>query len=495
MPRIRTVALQGMFWLGGQRIGVRILDQVFTIVLVRILTPRDFGLVALASVLTGVFSVFTFSGLAAAIVQRREIDDEYLSTAFWANVAVGLVLFGVSAASSRFYGVFVREPLAGTLVIVLSLRFVIDAAATTQAALISRRMQYRALALRPLMGALVGGVIGVVMAFKGLGVWSLVGQMLGAGVAGAIALHYGAKWTPRLYFSWRKLRELWSFGGPILMARLFGYGIRNTDNLLVGRYLGSVALGFYALAYTVFLVPMVDIGFPMRQVMFSALSRIQEDANRLKQSFLLATGYVTMIALPVMVGLSIVAALMVEIVFGAKWLPAAPVMSILALAGFLQLMLDLGPSGLQAVGRADLHMRLAFFSLLLYVPAFAVGLRWGITGVAVGYLIATAILAPIQWRYVAPVLGVTVRELWAVIYPSVVGCAVMAAAVTSVKWVLADAGAPKIVSLVILVILGVAVYGAMTWTIQRQAVLKLVRMVSEIRTAPVGSRLRKAEGS
>ncbi len=493
MPRLRTVAIQGMLWLGGQRIGVRIIDQLFTIVLVRLLAPRDFGLLAMASVFSGILTLFALSGITGAIVQRKEIDDEYISTAFWANFATGCLLFCAAAVGSRFFGAFLREPLAGTIVIVLSLRFVFDGIASTQAAIITRRLQYRALSLRPLFGTLAGGIIGLVMAYRGMGVWALVGQTLAASVVGAIALQVVGGFWPRFVFSRAKFKDIWSFGGPLMLARLFGYAVRNTDNLLIGRFLGSAALGTYALAYAVFLLPIVDIGFPMSQVMFATLARMQDDADRLKRGFLLATRYITMIALPMMVGLSIVAPLMVDLVFGAKWQAAAPVMRLLALGGFLQLMMALGPSALQAVGRTDLHMRWAFLSLVLYLPAFAIGLRWGINGVAAGYLVATAILAPVQWGFVARVMGVRVRELWEAINPSVVGCAVMTVVVLLAHVLLGDLHTPRVVVLVALVLIGAGAYGAVMWTMQRQAVLRLVRMVGELRPAPARSRLRKAE--
>ncbi len=492
-PRLRTLTIQGMLWMSGQRIGGRLVDQLFTIIMVRLLAPRDFGLLAMAVVFTGFLSLFAHSGISGAIVQRREVDDEYLSTAFWANIAIGFTLLIVAVGASRFVAVFLREPLAATVIVALSARLIFDAAASAQAALISRRLQYRALSLRPLFATFVGGSLGAVMAFAGMGVWSLVAQQLAASVAGAAALFYAGGFRPRLIFSWRHFRDIWSFGGPVLMSRLFGYAVRNTDNLLIGRYLGSGALGFYALAYSAFLVPVVDVGFPMTQVLFSALSRLQHDADRLKRSFLLATQYITTIALPMMVGLSLVAPLLVGVVFGARWLPAGSVMSLLALAGFLQLMTALGPSALQAVGRTDLHMRWALLSVILYLPAFAIGLRWGIIGVATGYLIATMVLTPIQWGFVARVMNVTVRELWMAVFPSIAGCAVMTALVLPARLTLLTSGVPKTVTLTLLVLLGVVAYGGMMWIVQRDAIVKMVKMLREMRAAPPAPRLRKAE--
>ncbi len=490
---LRPAAIRGLLWLGSQRIGSRILDQVFSVILFRVLLPRDFGLIAMASIFTGILGIFTQMGISSAIIQRRELDDEYLSTAFWANVSVGLVLFVGAVASSKLLGAFLREPLAGTFVIFLSFRFVIEATAVNQLALISRRLHYHTLSVRSWVATIVGGLIGVGMAFAGFGAWSLIGQTLAVSLTGTLAMYQATGWRPKFVFSWRKFVDLFSFSGPLLLSRIFGFSVRNVDNLLIGRYLGSVALGFYALAYSVFMIPVIDIGFPVSQVLFSSLSRLQDDTDRLKGGFLLATKYVTMIALPMMVGIALVAPLFVEVVFGAKWLPSAPVMSILALAGFFQLMASLGPSGLQAMGRTDLQMRWSLLGALLYPPAFALGLRWGIVGVAMAYLTMTAVLTPVQYGFVARVIGVTAREMWTAEYPIVLGCAVLAAVVGPVKWVLIDMGAPKILALVFLIVLGAIVYGIVMWSIQRQAIVRLWQILRETRSAPRARPLQQAE--
>lgn len=495
MQRLRTTAVRGLLWLGGEQIGRRVIDHVFTIILARLLLPKDFGILALAAVFTALLRNFADLGLGASIVQRREVDEEYLSTAFWANLAAGGILTAIAAAVAGPLARMLREPAVGPVLVFLSFRFIITAGSATQYAMISRRMNYRALALRDVTASIVGGLIGVGMAYRGLGVWSLVGQLLATTVITTVLLYRATGWRPTFHFSWAKLFDLWSFGGKLQLSRLFNNLVRQMDNLLIGRYLGSTALGFYGLAYTMYMVPLNDLGL-INAVMFSGFSRIQDDKDRLKRGFLLATRYVTMLALPMMVGLSLVAPLLVSVLFGEKWMPAAPVMRLLALAGFLQLMISLGPTALQAVGRADLRLQLSVLSVLLYLPAFGVGLRWGIVGVATGYLAATAILTPILYRLVARVMGVEIREMWEAIAPSIFGCLVMAGVVAPAAWVLRDVpGLPAAVALVFLMVLGVVVYSAVGWIIQREAILGLVRVLRDAIPTSGGQRLRRAEGT
>lgn len=477
--RLDTASVRGAFWLASDQLGSRVIDMAFAIVLARLLFPDDFGLFAMASTSTAFFRLYANMGLGAAIIQRREVDDEYLSTAFWTQLGSGVLLFALVAVLGQAMGTFLRDPRVGLLTLVLSSRFIIAAGGATQVAMMSRRMNFRALVLRSMVSTAVAGVVGVALAASGKGVWSLMGQELVRVVINTALLYRATGWRPRLYFSWHRFLDLWSFGGPVMLARLCNYLVRHMDNVLIGRYLGPVALGYYAFGFTIFAAPLNDMGAIVHRVMFSALSRLHGDEDRFRRGFLLAMRYVTMIMMPAMVGLVLVATPLVTVVFGSKWQPSGPVISILALGGFIGMLTSLGPSGLQASGRPDLHLWRSVLSVVVFIPAFAAGLRWGITGVAMGYLVATIALSPVGYRLVLVATGVTMAEMWKAVYPGVVGALVMAAAVASARWMMEAAELPAIVVLVSLVVLGIAAYGAALWLFQRQAVLELIRVLRD----------------
>ena len=477
--RIRSAAIRGVFWVSGERVTTRIVDQIFTLVLARILSPSDFGLVALAVVFTGFLQSFSQMGLGAAIIQRKEIDEGHLSSAFWAQMSVAVLLVLVAAAGSGLFSTFTREPTVGTVALILSLGFMLTAGSAIQIAVISRVMEYRRLVVRTFIATFVGGVVGVLMAWSKMGVWSLAGQMLTVSGITTALLYRSASWRPRFYFSWPKFRELWAFGMPLVVARLLTFFIRYSDNLLIGRYLGASALGYYSVAYTLFTAPFTDLIVLGNQVMTSALSRLQGAADQFKTAFLTATRYVALVALPAVLGMALLARLQIKAMFGAGWLPASPVLSILAVAGFISLMLALGPSALQAAGHSRLQLRWTTISLFVYIPAFVIGLRWQIIGVAAGYLVATVLLTPILYRYVARVTGVTLRELANALWPALAGCAVMVVVVAVAEQVLVNTVGPRIPTLVALIIIGVLVYAATIWFVRRDVVHELLGLLRE----------------
>ena len=478
-PRLRATAMRGMVWLGGQRVAARALDQLVTIILVRLLLPRDYGLLAMAWIVVGFLELFIEVSGGTAIIQRRDVDDEYLSTAFWTSLAVGVILFTIAIASAPVVGAFIAQPLASTILLVLSSRLIITSTWATHVALATRRMKYLALALTDAAAVVIAGLTGIGLALAGMGVWSLVGRALAGSATATVGYYLGTRWKPARRFSWTKFKDLWSFSTPLTLSGLFSYLVRNLDNLLVGRFLGPAALGYYALGYTASRIPLQDVATPLHQVMLSAFSRVQDDPTRLRRGFLVATQYVAIIALPVMTGLALVASPLVEVVFGDKWLPSVPVIRLLALAGTLQLVTKLWFSGILAAGRTDLQLRWTFLSVLLYLPAFAVGLRWGIVGVATGYLAATAILVPVQYRFVARVLGVTKRDVWSAVKTSLTGCAVMAGTVALTGRALDVAGVPRLLNLMLVIAVGAAVYSAVMILAERRIVLTLFTMIRE----------------
>ncbi len=483
---LRDQAVGGMLWLGLGRVGSHLLDQVFAIILARLLLPQDFGIIALASVFTGFFTLFADMGLSAAIVQRRQIDDEYISTAFWGNVTVGVVLALLTFLGQEIIAGIAREPTVPIVLLVLSARFLLVGASVTQMAILSRGMRWRSVSGRYLIAVSAGGLCGVALALQGYGVWSLVGQTLTMTTVNTVLLWRGVRWRPRLVFSWEDFRDLWSFGGRILGSKLLSYGMRSVDNLLVGRYLGALALGFYALAYSVLLLPLTEINVVVNRVAFAAVSRLDDDRDRLRRGFLMATRYVGLISVPIMAGMSVIAPTFVDVLFGPKWHPAAPVIRILMVGGIAKVLSSFWSGVLQASGRPEVYLRWSAVALLVSVPAYAVGLRWGIIGVAWGYVIATYLLIPLLYRAVARVVGVTVKEYLGAIAGVMAAAGVMVAGTLLLGQWLDALQVRPVLRLLALILSGGILYGGAIYAVHRQIVTEFRVLVRNAHRVPGG---------
>lgn len=481
---LKEQAVSGMLWLAGSRVSTQFLDQVFTIVLVRLLAPRDFGLVAMAAVFTSLLNVFADMGLARAIVQREKIDEGYLSTAFWGNVVSGFMLCGLALAGAgpvaRLYG----DPTAGAILAALSVRFLLAGGSATHAAVLTRQMKFSALTTRAVASTIVGGVVGVALALTGAGVWSLVGQALATHLSRAVLLWAVTSWRPHWLFSWEKARDLWSFGGRLLGARVFSHVVKQFDNFLIGRMLGPAVLGYYAFAYGLFLAPLIDISQIVSRVTLPAFSRLQHDIARLRRGFIETSTYVSLFAFPMLVGFFLVAPDLVAVIFGAKWLPAVPALQLLLAAGLLQSHTTIWQSVFQALNKPNWVLLWSFVSACIYVPAFALGIRWGIAGVAAGYLASTLVLVPVQLRLVQSLLRFSAREYLGAVQPVVLASMAMGGCVFVSQTWLTGLGAVPALRLAGAVVVGAVSYLVAIMTLDREVVGELVKLLRGLRRPP-----------
>ena len=447
----------------------KVVSQVFrqlsrvavVVVLARLLTPSDYGLAAMVLVFSSLILIFADLALGAALVQRRELSELDRSTVFWTSVLTGTAFTLLGVAASWPLAAFYGEPEVQPLFAVLSLSFIVTALGTTQSALLNREMRFKNLELRMMAGTLVGGTAGIAVAWAGFGAWAIIVQQLAIALTSTTLLWVASPWRPRLLFSTASFRALASFSGNVFGTRLLFYANRNLDNLLIGRFLGPAALGAYALAYNVMLMPLSRIAQPIVEVLFPAMSRIQEDRPRMAAMWLRANRMIGAVTIPAMVGLMIVAPEFVLVLFGERWEAATPVIQILAWVGLLQSLQRLNSSVLLACDRTGTLFRYSIVVLVASVIAFGAGLNWGIVGIAAGYAISSTLIEPYYAWLTARVLHVPVLTFARAFTGIVQATLGMAAVVLSTDlWLLPD-GLGAGARLAILVLVGVASYLAL----------------------------------
>jgi O-antigen/teichoic acid export membrane protein len=370
---------------------------IFGIGLARLLTPREYGLAGMALVFSSLVLTFSDFSMGAALVQRKQITEADRSTVFWTSTAVGVLLVAAGVALSGPLASFYNQPEVRPLFAVVSISFLLVALQTTQASLLQREMRFRVITMRVAAGNVIGGIAGITAAALGAGAWAIIASQLFTSATSTLLLWTFSSWRPKLVFSLRSLRELGGFGLNLFGARSLNYLNRNADNILVGRFLGSAPLGAYSVAYNIMLLPLGQLIIPIQDVLYPAYSHWQEDRDRLAAAWLRVVRMVAALVCPMMVGVAIVSDDFVRVVLGERWLVAAPVLRILAPVALLQSLSALGERLLTAVDRTRLIFRFTALECALTVPAFAVGLHWGILGVAACYAIVTT---PLQVVYI-----------------------------------------------------------------------------------------------
>jgi O-antigen/teichoic acid export membrane protein len=447
-------------------LGWKLLSVVFgqgsqtlvAILLAHLLLPRDFGIAGMALAFSGLVQVFTDVSLGAALVQRKLLTERDRSTVFWTTVLGGVACTLAGVAVSPFVADFFSTPEVAPLFAAVSVGFTLTALGQTQNALLTREMSFRSLELRQIAATIIGAGVAVALALAGLGPWAIISQSLCTYGASTILLWTLSPWRPQFVFSLESFRTLGSFGLKTLLSKLLLYVNLNGDNLLIGRYLGSEALGVYAVAYNVMLLPMAQIVSPIRDVFYAGFARLQNDPRRLGDVWLRVNRLASSLLVPAFLGLAVVAPDFVPVALGKNWHAAIPVLQLLCLAGIAQSLQAFNGNVYQARGLPGLFLRFMVFSTGVTFSAFVLGLHWGVTGVAGSFAVARAIvLFPNTWLTCRVTELSVVRVLRS--YLEIGWMAgVMGAVVYASRVGLVDAGVPAGLRLLLLTILGASVY-------------------------------------
>ncbi len=381
MSDLHGRTLSGISWLTFGQMTKHALQFVLGIILARLLTPHEFGLVGLVMVFIGFAGLFSELGFGAALIQRKEIDERHWSSVFWVNIAAGFALTGLFMAIAPLVGQFYDEPILAPLTTLFAVSFAVGSLSMVPIAKLTRDMDFRALALIETTAAVLSGILAVVLALVGFGVWSLVWRTIAVTTLTAVGMWWVTRWRPRWMFDPRAVRELLGFSSNLLGYRAINYWVQNGNDLIIGRFLGTSALGIYSRAYLVLLLPLNEVVRILGRVMFPALSRLQHDVTRVRESYLHAVAMLSVFLFPAMLGLSAVSGDFVLALYGPRWEEVIPILGILSVLAVPQSLVATAGWIFQSQGRTDWIFRWGI------VSAGATMLSIGI-GISIGNLLA-----------------------------------------------------------------------------------------------------------
>ena len=473
MTGTRERIVSGLRWTSIAQFG-RVASQVMTVVVLgRLLPAEDFGLFAMALVVTGFAGLFRDLGTMAAIIQRRELTPVLLDSIFWLNLAFGLGVAAVLMLASPFISAGFSEPRLSTILVILVGAFPLTALGVVQQGLLERDSRFRLMARIELSAAIAGAIAAIVSAWAGLGAYSLVVQTLVTAGLITAQLWSASEWRPSYRFDQGEVRSLIDFSGNLVGFNVFNYFARNADNLIIGRWLGAADLGYYSMAYKLMLLPMQNVAVVVTRALMPALSRLQEDDARLGEAYLKATVAVVFLAAPLMLGLFVVREPFVRAILGPHWAPVADLLGWLAPVGLFQSVGTTVGVLYQAKGATRLMFRWGVAAGVFVVLGFVIGLQWGLTGVAAAYLVAMLILAYPSLRIPLTLVGLGVGELARRMMPTVLCAVVMAGVVLVASTFLPVAQGPGTVRFIILVWVGIVAYILATAVFNRRLAMTL----------------------
>lgn len=363
------------------------------VVMARLLVPEDFGLVGMITACTGFLGLFRDAGLSMATVQRASITRAQTSMLFWINLAVGGLLAVLSAAIAPILVAFYHEPRLLWATIVLGLSFVFNGAAAQHRAVLQRDMRFAVLAFVDIVALLVSIAVGVGIAIAGQGYWALVGMTLSVHAVSFVGVWIAGAWVPDLPRRGAQVWSMLSYGGTVTLNSVIVYLAYNTDKVLLGRFWGAATLGIYGRAYQLINLPTENLNTTIGQVAFPALSRLQNNPERLRNYFLKGYGLFLSLVMPITLGCGLFADDIIRVFLGAKWDAAVPVFRLLAPTIFTFALINPLAWLLLATGRAKRSLMISLVLAPVVMLSYAAGLRFGPNGVAAGFSAGTMLLA------------------------------------------------------------------------------------------------------
>jgi PST family polysaccharide transporter len=355
------------------------------IVLARLITPDDFGLVAMVTSISGFLLIFGRLGLTDATVQHPEINHKQISTLFWINAAFGialmLLLMGVSPLIAWLYG----KPQLTLITIVISFSFIFPGLRTQHMALLKRNMQFYKFAANEIAGTIISVIIAIIVGLMGMGYWALVARRLTYGISSTMGAWIFCKWRPGSPAFGTGVRPMLKFGMNILGNYTVNYFSRNLDKTLIGWQNGAQALGYYSNAYNLFAAPVTQVSMPLTNVAVSTLSRLCNEPEKYRRYYLKALSMLALIGMPMSAFLTVMSHDVILLLLGPQWTKAAEIFSIFGFGIGIQILYSTHGWLHISLGRTDRWFRWGIIASIITIISFLIGLPFGPLGVAIAY--------------------------------------------------------------------------------------------------------------
>jgi O-antigen/teichoic acid export membrane protein len=471
--------------LGAQ--GARILIQVASVVVLsRLLSPEDYGLIAMVIAVIGIGEIFRDFGLSSAAIQSPTLSKGQRDNLFWINAAIGLVLAaGVYLGSGLLAVVYDHDELVG-IAHALSLTFVLTGLTTQYRASLVRDLRFVSLARADVASPAIALVASVAAALAGWGYWALVAGQLTQALVQLVMLAVSARWLPGLPRRGQQMRGFVRFGWNLVGSQLVGYISNNIDSVIIGRQFGAGALGIYNRAFQLLMTPLSQIRSPLTTVALPVLSRLVDDDRRFGDYIArgqLALGYSLVAGLGIAVG---AAEPITRLFLGEQWTGVAPILRLLAIAGIFQTLAFVGYWVYVSRGLTGDLFRYSLVSAAIKVVCILAGTPFGVVGIAVGYAIAPAVSWPISLWWLSRRSSIPTRRLYLGAL-RVLSVVIVSAAASAGVSIAAVAWGP-LAQLALAVATTVAVYALAAWIVRPvrrdlASVLEMVRMIRTARTA------------
>ncbi|WP_294718082.1 lipopolysaccharide biosynthesis protein [uncultured Gemmiger sp.] len=467
----------GLFWSYGERIMAQLVSLIVSIVLARLLDPENYGVISIVMIFITFCDAIVTGGFGNAIVQKKDADELDVNTMLCCSVATSILLYIIIFCAAPYIAFFYNMPIIRPILRVLGLRLLISGVNSIQRAWIQKRMLFKRFFISTSFGTIVSAVVGISMAYMGKGAWALVGQYLTNSFIDTAVLLITNDWKPRLQFSWKRAKEMLSYGWKVLVTTVVYTIEGDLRSLIIGKKFGSADLAYYDQGKKFPNLLVTNINTSISNVMFPVLSESQNDPTRLKQLCRRAVRIGIYLLSPLLIGLMGVADTFVIAILSEKWAPCIPFLRILTLVFLVRPFTTTCQQSILSVGRSDITLKIEIIvnAVAIGILFYSVFILESVLGIAIGTLIAELVSMGMFMYYENRIIRYSYKEQLQDLLPSLGLATVMGVIVYIVHFLPIYKG----LALILQVVIGAAFYFAASYVLQFEPFVYLVGMLKE----------------
>jgi len=410
VDNIKAKSTNAVIWSAVDKFSAQGIRFILGLIIARLLLPSDYGLIGMLAVFLALPNVFIQSGFGAALIQKKSADDTDFSTVFYFNIFVGIFMYFVLYITAPLIADFYDEPKLTLLTRVLGFTMIIESFAIVQRTILTKNLDFKIQTKISISSILPSGIIGVLFAFYGYGVWALVFQSLSRQFFLTVFFWIFNKWRPQVVFSTQSIKSLFSFGSKLLISGLLNAAFTRIQLIVIGKVYDAASLGFYTRAKQLQSFPVQSLSQIINRVSFPIFSKLQDDNKKLLNAYRKIAKMAVFVNFPVMVGLIIVSEPLINLILTEKWLPSVPYLRVMCIGGLLGPIHVLALSVITAKGDSGLFLKLDIVKKVMILTTILITYRWGVMAIVTGFTILSFFIFYLNFYFAGKKLNFSFRK-------------------------------------------------------------------------------------
>ena len=393
MDSTKGKVISGLIWKFSERISAQLVTFIVSIVLARLLDPSHYGAIAIVNVFIALANVFVASGFGNSLIQKKDSDNLDYSSVFYANIIISIILYFVLFVSAPFIAEFYKMDILSPTLRVLGVRLIVGGVNSVQHAYVSKNMMFKRFFWSTLFGTLLSGVVGIILAYKGFGIWALVAQYMTNTTVDTLVLWFTVKWRPVFAFSFNRLSTLFSYGWKLLVSAFLDTGYKELRTIIIGKMYSSADLAYYNKGKSFPDLVVTNINSSIQSVLFPALSNEQDSKNAIKSMTRRSIRTSTFLMLPIMAGLALIATPLIKHLLTEKWLFCVPYLQISCITFAFMPIHTANLQAIKAIGRSDIFLKLEVIKKTIGILVLIAVMKYGVMAIAISGVFTTILSA------------------------------------------------------------------------------------------------------